>query len=1573
MSAAQIQLAAARDVFLSGKPERTFFEGKYKPVKNKLSQTYEYPFDNPVTTFGQTGICTIPKKGDAITGVTLKVTLPQIYTPISEAMYVYPVPSSRFDGSLYVEVKVVSVTSSGTQLTIVTVNPVTANVGSAFSLFDTGLFDGDYVVTTKVSLTTFTADSTAPAAVSTKGTVSIRDVRPRDVTGYFSTQNFTLWSNDFTDIPISLVSLTGNGSIVTGVTDGSLGQDLLPGATIIIDGVTGGTGIFNGTFTILTYTPGTNTFTYAASGTGSPANITNARMRSPAMTIQYDPALNVFNFTSALFTSIRFVTARDAAFWGFDFKQGPVFPFVNGTLTSQWTLVQGGWIYGFLPPADSSYVDSVANKLIKSLRIMVGKQTINEFSGEYIELYNDLNTSYENQAIYKLLCGKYDTTQASQSRTYYVKIPLGFKSIPNLTYQNLEVQIDFDLLTNLSTTINPGADFFDPLSYTTFDATDGLPVLNGEFINTIATLSFGQYIIFRTKAGSIVIYDSTKAINDPGAYSTISSYIYAISESFFTDFTTLGQTLYAQSYNNFLLQGPILDLVAGDISSFTGNDFLPILPTSTFINIYYAEVSPGVWTVATLGYHYIRTGDTITITGASPSNFNGSYTVQVTSSTSYVFQAALTGGPVTSPGDTITRGTIALTNTLITQFGTGVQVTTLTPHYYSAGDQIEIVGSTGYDGIITVLYVTSPTQYTFFATTDVFPPIIVPDGSAGVSVKQIDYARNPPNGLVTDGVYVYYAVMSNRPTIYFVRYDSTKPYLTNTSYASIDFTANVTSYNYNYEQLDTLFTGTSIYVLPKQGTSTAYIYNINADFMDPESWQAFDYQALLDVDFISTGICIGPYVYFIADGYKIIQYNVHQSYSDLSSYSIFDTLAQNLLPWSTFGTNWNLEFPVLSASSDGTHITVVTSPTIPINVGDTFTLSGTGLFDGKHVVTTKLSPSSFTSDSDEPPGSSSTGSVFVTEVGTEMPLTNLMSSGKYMYMSAGCISSNIYSTGQACVIRVDVANGLGNPESYEYYSSAAGQSPIPFDFSSNTYAVNTDANPSVTLKTPITLNSPLPNPNISIVGTDGSTAVVTTQNTHSLYTGMVVLIQGSDSFDNIVPYPVIGILDNNRYTIATSIVATDDVPNTGVTLSILNLAIVGIDGITATVTTLNPHGLSAGIVVFITGSNSFDNPLVPYMVTTIIDERNYVIATSIVAIDITGPSTSAGVTISTLNVSIVGTDGTGAVCTTLNPHGLTDGMFVLIRGSTSFDTPVPIAIKYQNPNTYAFGTNVIAIDTAPGAGVTINVLVNKSIIGDGTSTQVTIQDLVLKNHLLSPGDIITIQNAEPLFLNGTRIVTETPNTTQFNFESPYLAGRYTPKIFIYGPRYVYMYTNDTGTYGNTQARDIIRYDQYTQTPTLTASLLVDFEKHETPPPENQLIGVVQVAKSNSPLEMQFKGPVKELWFTGTPDTSNVFQYSSIADQTALALTHGEEIVSRDVGSYIFYNTVQPFENHTTMPTRNFSMYSFEMDPENLIPNGTVNFSRISEQIFSNASATVWARSYNILKIQGGVGGLLFNS
>ena len=124
--------------------------------------------------------------------------------------------------------------------------------------------------------------------------------------------------------------------------------------------------------------------------------------------------------------------------------------------------------------------------------------------------------------------------------------------------------------------------------------------------------------------------------------------------------------------------------------------------------------------------------------------------------------------------------------------------------------------------------------------------------------------------------------------------------------------------------------------------------------------------------------------------------------------------------------------------------------------------------------------------------------------------------------------------------------------------------------------------------------------------------------------------------------------------------------------------------------------------------------------------------------------------------------------------------------------------------------------------------------------------------------------------------------------------------------------------------------------------------------------------------MNIKGPVKELWVTGPSATTNVFQYSNLATLSTLELT-GEKIVTDDDGTHTFLNVIEPYETHTSMPIRNISVISFEFDPESEIPNGTVNFSRIRDQIFKGGAQTVWARNYNLLAIQGGIGGLIFNS
>ena len=206
----------------------------------------------------------------------------------------------------------------------------------------------------------------------------------------------------------------------------------------------------------------------------------------------------------------------------------------------------------------------------------------------------------------------------------------------------------------------------------------------------------------------------------------------------------------------------------------------------------------------------------------------------------------------------------------------------------------------------------------------------------------------------------------------------------------------------------------------------------------------------------------------------------------------------------------------------------------------------------------------------------------------------------------------------------------------------------------------------------------------------------------------------------------------------------------------------------------------------------------------------------------------------------------------------------------------------------------------------------------------------------------------------------------YKFPAPLPDGQY---VFANGPRYVYMFAQ-----GDNTATNIVEFDPYGPDTTFKASILVDYESLPlgVPKPDKALLGLVQTQKVTDMNYMNIKGPVKELWVTGASDSANVFQYSNLAARSTLELT-GEQIITNDVGTRTFLNTIEPFETHTSMPIRNFSMVSFEFDPESSVPNGTINFSRIRDQVLSANAQTVWVSNYNLLAIQGGIGGLIFNS
>lgn len=109
-------------------------------------------------------------------------------------------------------------------------------------------------------------------------------------------------------------------------------------------------------------------------------------------------------------------------------------------------------------PKSFSYYDSVATLAIKTAELKIGGQSIETLTGEYIELWNDLNISYENQPALKLMTGKGDNeTQQLSARTYFVNLPFYFYNRPELAIplvsldrQDVEVHITFNAFNNLT-------------------------------------------------------------------------------------------------------------------------------------------------------------------------------------------------------------------------------------------------------------------------------------------------------------------------------------------------------------------------------------------------------------------------------------------------------------------------------------------------------------------------------------------------------------------------------------------------------------------------------------------------------------------------------------------------------------------------------------------------------------------------------------------------------------------------------------------------------------------------------------------------------------------------------------------------------------------------------------------------------------------------------------------------------------------------------------------------------------------------------------------------------------------
>ncbi len=88
--------------------------------------------------------------------------------------------------------------------------------------------------------------------------------------------------------------------------------------------------------------------------------------------------------------------------------------------------------------------------------------------------------------------------------------------------------------------------------------------------------------------------------------------------------------------------------------------------------------------------------------------------------------------------------------------------------------------------------------------------------------------------------------------------------------------------------------------------------------------------------------------------------------------------------------------------------------------------------------------------------------------------------------------------------------------------------------------------------------------------------------------------------------------------------------------------------------------------------------------------------------------------------------------------------------------------------------------------------------------------------------------------------------------------------------------------------------------------------------------------------------------------------------------------------YKFFNALMSFKYHANKAPDGVQLYSFGLDPENIHPSGTANFSALNRvELFARLKETVesdveydlfvYTMSFNILRIMGGIGQVAYQN
>lgn len=137
-------------------------------------------------------------------------------------------------------------------------------------------------------------------------------------------------------------------------------------------------------------------------------------------------------------------------------------------------------------------------------------------------------------------------------------------------------------------------------------------------------------------------------------------------------------------------------------------------------------------------------------------------------------------------------------------------------------------------------------------------------------------------------------------------------------------------------------------------------------------------------------------------------------------------------------------------------------------------------------------------------------------------------------------------------------------------------------------------------------------------------------------------------------------------------------------------------------------------------------------------------------------------------------------------------------------------------------------------------------------------------------------------------------------------------------------------------------------------------------PYDMLITQIQVHEegsisSNTTVNTNFLNPCKELFFTKF-------------DRMAIRLNNIDIV---PISTWNFYHRLIPVDFHTRIPDGDYAVYTFAIEPELYQPSGSLNIGTMLHQQFYVEGAIspfrIYAVTYNIVRIQDGYAGILFNN